>query len=561
MPSGRWTPVVIVDGQDVSSKVVGTVKVRHARREAAIAEFVLSRPDLNPMGLPGRAVSIALAERTSIGPANPQVIFTGIVQAPTVDIESGDVGLLCSDMLQEGVAAMSRGQIDAVIGGRWHQAFFGEPADNREYLEQRVRTVPADYARSIDGRVVKLPWWGADLRPASVRLQDYFSSTLNLTLPTRDEMVTRCVVRCEYRYTRMWGRGATVQYAQPLSFFLPYMVLGEVVPSKQWLTRALVEGATTSVDGWRRLGPASIVSPAAQTININNELSPVMYNIPADVAPALALSFTALMATRWTQTVTEQFELTVISPDLESLIGRPVLSQIGATLHADFDLADWATDVSIPPLRLDGSVTIPPGDLIIPYHPSGATPADRDALLLTMLDVARCDRVMQSARSGRVRFEMPVRPDMWLDRFVSVDSGSVRAAGPVESIEHSMDTASGDATSRVALAVGLHGDCAPADPSWSWPAPQDTTPPAQLADYSFRIGTYVGGHPTSEPFDPHEMVGFVTNYEWAAEDVEYYEYGLEIESPRVAAGVRDPINFPSRAQIDIEIPMFEMEVL
>lgn len=561
VPSGRWAPIVIVGDEDLSACVVGVVSVRHTRRESAIAEFVLHSPGIDLMGLPGQRVAIGIAERTTLGIANPQVVFNGVIQAATVDLETGDVSCTCSDMLQEAASAMTREQIDDVIGGRWHQAYFGEPADSREYLEQCIQTVPADYARALDGSVVKLPWWGVGLRTASVRLSDYWSSSMQLTLPTRDEMLTRCVVKAEYRYTRMWGRGALVQYAQPLSFFLPYLALGTVVPSKLWLTKSMIEGAISSVDGWRLVGPLSVASPRAQTINIGTELSPFMYNIRADVAPTLALSFSALMATRWAQSVTEYYEINVVSSDLEALVGRPVSVQIGATLTAAFDLADWVSDWAVPPLAVDGSVIFPVGDIIVPYQPAGAMPADRDAMLLTMLDVARCDRVMQSARSGRLTFEMPLRPDMWLDRFVSVETAQIHASGPVHTVEHTLDSSTGDASSRVTLAVGLHGSVVPADPDWSLPTAVDTTPSGVLADYSFTVGTYVGGHPSSPPFDPETMVGFITNYEWANTEVEFYEHGLEIQSPAVSAAVRDPVEFPALASIDIEIPMFEMEIL
>ncbi|NMG48304.1 hypothetical protein GO613_09345 [Azoarcus communis] len=561
VPSGRWAPIVIVGDDELSASVVGVVSVRHTRRESAIAEFVLHSPGIDLMGLPGQRVAIGIAERTTLGIANPQVVFNGVIQAATVDIETGDVSCTCSDMLQEAASAMTREQIDDVIGGRWHQAYFGEPTDSREYLEQCIQTVPADYARALDGSVVKLPWWGVGLRTASVRLSDYWSSSMQLTLPTRDEMLTRCVVKAEYRYTRMWGRGAIVQYAQPLSFYLPYLALGTVVPSKLWLTKSMIEGAISSVDGWRLVGPLSVASPRAQTINIGTELSPFMYNIRADVAPTLALSFSALMAARWTQSVTEYYEINVVSSDLEALIGRPVAAQIGATLTAAFDLADWVSDWTVPPLAVGGSVVFPVGDIIVPYQPARAMPADRDAMLLTMLDVARCDRVMQSARSGRLTFSMPLRPDMWLDRFVSVETAQIHASGPVHTVEHTLDSSTGDASSRVTLAVGLHGSVVPADPDWSLPTAVDTTPSGVLADYSFTVGTYVGGHPSSPPFDPDTMVGFVTNYEWANTEVEFYEHGLEIQSPAVSAAVRDPVEFPALASIDIEIPMFEMEIL
>jgi hypothetical protein len=323
-PSRRWQAIVTLGGVDISSQIRGPVEVTHQRRAASIATFSIRPPAaMLPTALIGRAVTIAHAERTSGGPVNVQMLFSGIVQDPSIDLTTGIVSCLCSDKLQEAVAAMTRNQIDAVIGGRWHSAVFGEAADNREYAEQRIQTVPADYALDVSGQLRRLDWYGPALRPATVELADHFSDTLTLQLPTRDAMVTRCTVKAEYRYPRRWVRGATAQYAQYLTFFLPYELAGEIQPSKLWLTTALIEGATSSVPGWTRIGNPAVVNPTPGVYNMGTILDPIPYTIREQLAPSLALSFRADFGCRWVQTVTEYYEIDVVSPDLEALIGHP----------------------------------------------------------------------------------------------------------------------------------------------------------------------------------------------------------------------------------------------
>ncbi|PKO54932.1 MAG: hypothetical protein CVU28_08085, partial [Betaproteobacteria bacterium HGW-Betaproteobacteria-21] len=188
--------------------------------------------------------------------------------------------------------------------------------------------------------------------------------------------------------------------------------------------------------------------------------------------------------------------------------------------------------------------------------------SDRDDMLRTLLDVARCDRVMQSARSGRGAFDIPLRPDMWLDWIVTVQTPRLHAAGPVETLRHRMDASDGVGSSitSVTIAIGLHGAVTPVEPTWALPAVDDTTPAARLEDYAFEIGTYIGGMDTSPPLD-ESMVGFFTNLEWSAPDAVFYEHSLTIQSPEIIAGHRDAIEFPASAQFEIDIPKYPLELL
>lgn len=557
-PSRRWRPVVVLDGADLSARLHGEVRVEHADNQAATAEFAFQPVAAYlPDNLIGRPVRIAFADQSA---AVAHTIYTGVIDVASIDINTGLISCTCHDQLQEMAANLPREWIDAEVGGSWHVAIDGEPDDNRAYLEQRIASAPKSYAIDPLGAFRVLPWRGAPLRTETIGDGSYFDGSVSVDMPGRSEIVTRVEVRSEYRYERLRVRGALAQYQQPLAFFQPAVVAGSVVvPGKDLLTTAMVQGATDSLGGWE-LVKREIDNPPSGQWNLGTELNPYIYRISPNVAPSIALGFRAWYASRWTQTITEDYTLTVACQALEAQLGGPVQEQMGASLQAEFDQQDWERDSSVAPypLAVLGEIV---GDIIEPYQPAGSAPADRTALMTALLDRARM-RIYSSTRTGRAAFDMPLRPDLWLDWFVTLEAPRVRVAGKVASVSHLMSIETGEATTSVQLAFGLPGNTDAAAPVWTLPdAPTDPYTPPPSA-YSCEIGTYVGGDEAAPEWDDETMIGFSTNYEGVEDPAyNYYPHQLRILSPALAAEDRDALELPAAAQYEIDIPTDLLEIL
>ncbi|WP_068634721.1 hypothetical protein [Thauera butanivorans] len=560
-PGGAWRAVVVLGSADISAQLSGRVSVSHGDNQAAIAEFSMlptAAPDLDL--LVGRPVRIAFAAQ-----ANPvaHTIYTGVVDVAAIDINTGIVTCRCHDQLQERASNLSRAWIDAEVGGSWHVAIDGEPENSRDYLEQCIQSVPASYAIDPLGTFRVLPWRGAGLRHEMIAAADCVDGSLSLDMPRRGEMVTRVEVRSEYRYERLRARGALAQYQQPIAFYQPLISpSGAMVRSgKQMLMTAMVQGATDSIGGWILTG-REIDHPPARNWNLGTGLDPYNWFITAAAAPSFALGFRAWFATRWTQTVTEDYTLTVVCTALEDRLGIPVSEQIGASLQAEFDGANWSSDASITPLAITDRTRFV-GDRITAHQPAGAAPADRDALLRALLDRART-RIHASTRTGRAAFELPLRPDMWLDWHVTLESSRVRVAGKVAKVSHEMDIGSGAAITSAELVFGLPGNADAERVPWVLPAtPHDSySPPASA--FSCEIGTFVGGGVSSAPWDDSAMIGFSTNYQQSGEEsdaYEFYPHQLRVQAPALAAEDRDPRDLPVAAQYEIDIPTDLLEMM
>lgn len=559
-PDGRWQPVVLLDGSDITARLLGPVSVQHADNAARTAQFAwLPAAAVQPMALIGRPVRIAFAQA---GGLSAQTLFTGVIDTPEIDVQTGVITCSCSDQAQDVWAAMPREQIDVIVGGRWHAAL-GDPDDNFGYMLARLESLPASWALDALQRPVVVPW-DAAARSVTVRLADIIDGSLSVSLPSRGELRSRITCTLQYRYPRLRIRGASARYAQSLGFFVRGTLEG--VEARQWLTRDMIMGALegASSDGWSLVGAVDIEHPRPQTIEPTGSIGGLGggYTITAKDAQSWAIGFRALLRARWAQSVTETRTVTVVWPQIEAQLGAPVAEEIGATLESEFDTGKWESDETVAPTTAVAFV----GDLHEDYESPGATAADADAVMLALLDRAWV-RLYGASRSGRVRFAVPCRPDLWLDTHVTIDTPTLRAAGKIVEVEHTLDAQSGTAITQIAVAIGMPGDTPAAQPVWSLPAPPADPYVPPLSAYGFQIGTYVGGEITSPPFNEPAMIGFVTNLEdLGLTDAErnarnWYPLQLSIKAPDIAAESRDPRDLKSETTLEVAVPTSLLEIL
>lgn len=555
-PDGQWRAVVTLDGADISARIVGQITVTHADDAAAVAELsYLPLAALQPLSLIGRPVRIAFARADG---SSRQAMFAGVVDVPQIDLATGVITLRCHDQAQEVWSRTPRETIAALVGGRYSAALVGdEPEDNLEYLRERIQSVGASWAIDVLGRVRVIPWGTTD-KAITVRTADVLDGSLSVDLPSREQIRTRITCRLQYRYTRLRQRFALAQLVLPVSFFIYSRVFKLYM--RQPLLRAMVMDAVEHVSSWKLQGDVVTEHMRAgpyQAADLSN--APAIIITP-DVAQEYLLSFSARYATRWKQSITEDYTISVVWPALEAQIGASVPEDAGASIESKFDADGWDNDWSVAPSLGDAS-----NEISLDWESDGAAKSDRDEALRALLDRAWV-RLWSASRSGRVKFDVPLRPDLWLDTRVTLDHARVRAAGKISEVTHVMDTVTGAAVSTVTLAVGMPGATADALPAWTLPAsPQhDFSPP--LSAYSFELGAFVGGEPDSPPFDEATMIGFTTNgvnfyNDQEGAGINWYPHQLSMRAPDIAAEDRDPLTLTTSAQIDVAVPTDLLEIL
>ena len=564
-PGGRWAAGVTLGGEQLHARLHGPVVVHVEVDSARTAEFAfLPGQALMPLGLIGQRVEITFAQADG---SAEQHLFSGVVDVPSIDLASGVVSCVCTDQAQEVWARVERDQIDALVGGRWHVAVSGEPEDNYQYLLDRIQSVAASWALDVQQQPRVIPWAGA-ARTLTVRPADVVAGSVEVSLPSRSELRTRMVCRFQYRYVLLRRRGIELAYSQPLSAYLPWVrsATGETVrESVRWLTTPLVEGATGGVPGWGLEAVVLEHPDAGSYVTTRPFLDPVpryaegmegsIYVIRPEVATALVLGFTASWSARWQQSITEDYTITLVNAALEQQVAAQLGEEVGGRLEAKFDVSGWEGDPQAAPV-VGGGV----GDGGLAWQPAGFDVTSRDEALRTLLDHAWV-RLWASSRSGRVRFELPARPDLWLDTRILLEHDRVRASGKIVALEHVLDMESGSAKTSVTLAVGMPGDAPAPHPEWTLPAPPADPYRAPASAFECTVGTYVGGSADAPPFVDATMVGFSTNFEAPLPGAELYPYQLRIRGPDLAPEDRDPRETAAVATVAVAVPTDLLELI
>lgn len=553
----RWRPVVVLGGVDVSARLVGDIEVQASEGEARIAAFSLlpAAGTVRPADWVGQRVSIDFAQADAGGNAiNAQRVFTGVVDVPTYDINTGTASFECTDQRQEVLANTPRTWFDTAIGGYFSVAASGEPADNLQYAEARLASVPAALELDAWQRPRVTPWALATAY-ASLTDSDIFDGTLSASLPSRAELRNVIETSFEYRFPRLRSRTIVVDWH----------LLGDYRAKAYLPTKAMVEQALEGMSGWQRMGNVGYHQPPVGSQSYNGGI----WSMTADVASQLCISFASRLMTRWVQTVTERVSVTVRNAASVAAIGDARAAATGARLEVEYDTSQWLSDYTTEPALTRTTA----GDEH--YDVGHAGLSDRAAATagLEALVAQAQTQVRASHRGGRVRFAVPLRADYDLTHRFAVDATladgrRLQAAGKAVEVTHLMSIDTGEATTEVAAAVSGHAAVGlqPYDPPAATGVLPDPTPAPAPAAYGIKASTYAGQRTGAPAYDADTMIGFATNL--SADDstgtfdpwAELYPVQFSIQAPDIEAAARDPLELASALEFAVDVPQDPFEV-
>jgi hypothetical protein len=551
----RWRPVVTLGGVDVSERVVGQIDVEAAEGEARIASFSM-RAAAGTLLLPdwtGKPVEISIAKQEADGSASDvRRLFTGVVDVPSYDLATHVVQFDCTDQRQEVIGNTPREWIDTNVAGYYSDAVSGAPADTLGYALARLASVPA----SLDLDAWQSPrvtaWALPDPADLTFDESDILDGSLQLQLASRADLRNEITTGLQYRFPRLRARVITAQFERTID---DYTLQALDIPS-----RAMIEQALSGLGGWSPLGAISFVGIDPGAYESAGTGGSIFTVISITDAPNLALGFSASYYSRWVQSVTEDYSITVRAQASVDAIGYARESLDAATLDAPFDDAGWLDDPATEPELDLPSI----GDVALDYATAGADRAAATAAIEALVAQAKT-AALASHRTSRASAAVAIRPDIDLDRRIEIDTPVLVTAGKVSRVAHRMDLQEGSAVTEfdVAIsgfnAVGLQDDDEPDAPA----APTDPTPAPGSAQLAAEIGLYIGQTTASAPYDQDVMIGFTTNAK-AGADYDFsapaYPLAMSIGAPEIEAAVRDPITLTAAATYAVAIPQDPLEV-
>lgn len=550
---------VVLDGEDISTRVAGRIEVDAEEGAARIAQFAMlpAAGPIDPIAWTGSTVMIDLIRVVS-GVSVASRLFTGLVDLATYDPIGRIVEFDCTDDLQNKVAALTRAQIDALTGAEYNVAVHGDIDDNWDYAMALMAARPASLDAGPLGGLRVTEWHGLDVW-ATIDGDDALSdSPPSLLLPKRRELVNRVDVVMEYRYSRLRERHVWLGWSKSLLDTDAY-ASGYQLPAWSAIESAL------SGTGWRLLTSTYLSGPRYVAIGYDDGFWKLDSGLDGGIT-----NWTAHLAQRHSQTVTERYAMTVTAPDSIAANGTVAVSLRGALASA-WNAEAWESDFTIAPDASAGHLD---------YAPD--TPrAQADAALEILLAQAST-RILASHRKSPLTWMLTCMPEIDLNvaaAFEYAADSNLSGSGKVARVRHLIDTDIGEASTEVTIAISGVKAGGLTEPSAM------TAPEAPAAESVLDDDDWMGAMPAllnhlgavDGAVYSDALMGWLCNApptfslaHYTAGEIDatttipnpYYSEadawevtGFRISLPGVADAWRNPLDIPIAASYDVAIPV------
>ena len=545
----RWSPLVQINGVDVSARLTGPMSVtasEDSARLAAVTLILASSADLAT--LENAAITIGVQVITPSSSAFYR-IFTGRVeQVSDIYPAQQTVTLTCRDGWQERQAACATpADVEALFSGMAVlapkiQPWNVEVPDPTGYFNELLATLPGTTFIDSNGLWQVAPW---DIGAPAVTFTagEVFDGSLVVSKRPRAELPRAYIGTLRHRHPRLHSAELSVSWTGPT--YTNFVVYGV-----NWLTKAAAQAALDGLGEWNIKGKATLVSPTPGVHSVIVGGNTVSYIVSHEAAPALCESLAATLYRRWYQEIETSYTFTIPMPggsdrdqtvtgNIESVFSPGDWEQAPKT---DSGLDIWVANGPTPPVTPTGYEALPlphpPGNGAID-HWADIVQGDLDDCAAAL--VAKVVRMAAIAlRRDTVKFTRPIDPRHELGSVIGVVADGVTATGQIIDLEYQFDLDSGSAETTYTLAC-------PAGTAGATASTASVTAPAVSVSHSLsaptlstHFGALVGN--TMTP-NPDLLQGFLVNLLPTANaydgGVPIYQEQFRLIMPSISATHRD----------------------
>ncbi len=478
-----WGVQVLVGAVDVTADIIGELTVEAEEGAARVADLVLQPAAGATVDVPswtGKPVVIYFTDMSTGVATGAVVLFSGIVDLPTIDLRTRCLNLRCTDDLQGVLAGLSKAAIDTLVGGRWSPAVFNAAADAYTYAQDRLSTVPACLDLDLARTPRLTPWAAKSTADLSFTADHILENSLVPQFAERVGLINQVDLSFGYRFPRQKSEGYQVNYdymALHITSF-PYWVRD----GNPFLSRDAVRSAIQAAGG-------SIVSETWTALPTTGQVIPGTGGAPAGfwipnpaTDPLFCLGFSIVASFDYGQDIEETYSITVNNPASIAEIGVVRESMSGSLQGQYSDPVAVETNVLLYKNKISA---IPPKDLaavVVGLTNSAdvtlTTDSNRaaaEAAIEVLVDVAKA-RIFAASRRSSVAGSLPLNPALDVDKTVAINADGVLAKGKVRRVLHRMAPESGRAVSDFELAI-----CSVAGVGISHPDDATTAPAGSTA--------------------------------------------------------------------------------
>lgn len=446
-----WTAVVRIAGVNVTSQIIGDLRIEGDESAARIAEFTLRPPAgtvINLAGWTGLAVEIDVADNSTGSPTSPARLFTGVIDTPTLDQTTRTLRMSCTDDLQGRCYAMTNTALDTLIGGYSSPAVFDTTAQGWTYAQDQLSTVPKALDISPAGVLRVTPWAAKAVADLTLDADIVGEHSLTPQVADRAGLTNEVRIDFGYRFPRLKAETHHCQYdCVTLLDFATFQLA-----SKSFLQRAQVEAAIKAAGG--TIESITYTPLPNYIIAVGSG-----YWSPGPSDGDLCMGFAAGVSFDYAQTTEERHEITVSNALSIAAIGTRSTTLSGALEGVYPDLTATESSIRLYKAEISGN---PPPD-IAPALEGNTTAVEvtltpesnraaADAAMTTLIAIAKT-RILASHRRNRVSATVPLVPTIDLDKTIQINADGVIAKGKCVHVTHTLSPDTGLAISEFSIAL------------------------------------------------------------------------------------------------------------
>lgn len=527
----RWGLQVLLGGQDVTASLTGQVSVDREEGAAGVAEFVLWFPagQAVPLDVHDKTVAITFSDDDG-----DLLLFTGHATEPRWNSVSRTLTVLCSDLLQQRVEAMSKGQIEHLAAGYYSEGVFGEPDSHWQYMQDRLSTRTASLDAGADGELRVTDWHAKSPKyifgPGTTLYQ---SATVEL--PQKDAVTSRVELELSYRYPRFQQAVDAYSWRNPAGSFCNWRAQSTELPDIDMVFSAASNaGAVLTAAEWERLPQTGVIQCGTTPVAWINRF------------PDLLLGFEIEVTRHWVQSVTDVHKITV-----QLGTGEPVTRRMAYATQYISPEEELYRDV----IELDRAG----GTAVQPVDPGDQwDEGERQNFALTALHMARAE-IIAAHRRTHVSWALPATSKLQADltHTLALQDQGVHATGKCIRRQDRLDLTAGSAITTLTVAIMRGGGTS--DPIQA---------PSRLGEghetqrtTSTTLPTQIGGRHTSPPAYNEELDGFSGMYDAVQnQSLEVFPRRLAITTADYGTTLSDATELTESYAVQVGVPNDTLEL-
>lgn len=430
-----WNVELFLDNINISDNLTNTLRIEAEEGTAKVAEFSLI-PNAGPISVTkwiGKSVKIFYQAQNE-----DFLLFDGVVDEPIYDRTTKITTFSCTDQLQERIQRSRRSEIDDLIQGHWSSIVFENTSDNWIYAQDQLSTLPTSLDLSRDN-LFQLTPWKAKKEPDYVFTEDdVLYQSIQVQLANRREIHNQVNILYQYRYQRLKQREIHFDYRYPLDFCeqnyrnatLPNVeMIQQAIAGTNWLLKNKVEFEHQRGPGWVTCGDVKFG-----------------FMIKEEIRQFLVREARFVLAKRFTQTVTEHYQLQLHAPQSISQLGE-ITSHDTLSFEVPAESDKFVNNSNYQPPIL-GSITDNQGEYVFEVEDRGGL----NHAIQTKINQAKT-AILKSHRNNLISFKTPLHPSIERHHTVKLDLTHVKAQGKVKHIVHECDFNQGSCQTTITIAV------------------------------------------------------------------------------------------------------------